>query len=34
MLENFLQKSRPNIPDNFEIIYSHRKSLAIQIKSP
>lgn len=26
--------NRPNIPDDFEIIYSHRKSLAIQIKSP
>ncbi len=34
MLENFFKKSRPNIPEEYEIVYSHRKSLAIQIKSP
>lgn len=27
-------QNRPNIPEDFEIVYSHRKSLAIQIKSP
>lgn len=34
MLENFFKKSRPNIPEEYEIVYSHRKSLAIQVKSP
>lgn len=33
MLEKFFTNSRPNIPEEYEIIYSNRKTLAIQIKS-
>lgn len=34
MLEKIFNNSRPNIPEEYEVIYSHRKTLAIQIKSP
>lgn len=33
MLEKIFNNSRPNIPEEYEIIYSNRKTLAIQIKS-
>lgn len=32
MLEKFFTNSHPNIPEEYELIYSNRKTLAIQIK--